>query len=63
MLLANWIGDQAFLMNDVLKYSLVGAKMVAHEYHYLRKVKPRLTAMRANYPNARLGIDGEFRIH
>ncbi len=63
MFLASWIGDQAIVMTDVFKYSLITARMVAHEYHYLRRVKPKLCAMRENYPDIRLDINGDFRIH
>lgn len=38
-------------------------QMLKHEYVYYRRILPKRKVMRANYPNKRLTINGEFTVH
>lgn len=63
MLLISFMGDQAIVLNNVLKQSVVLARMVKYEYRYQVRIKPKREALKKNYPDARLDISGNYRFH
>ena len=63
MFLISYIGDQAIVVNVLLKQSYLLVKMVSVEYKHVIYIRGKREQMKNNCPDIRLDMNGSHRIH